>query len=996
MTNNSDNMPLILDNPMGGAAMQLDLDDDDLFGEGIPLTLSSGPPSHRLRQRVDELRGRGSCQGIAWSKSGTIAAIGNDGQTLQIMYLRADPKDARWNLSEPETVPLPDLVGGPIVHLSWAPVHSELAVIDAVGRVQLLNFHINLNQPTYPRRWDADPVDDLHSVVGTYWLHQTQSPPSGSAPGSRFTPIYGPAMKNGSTDYRFETSGYPNMGPSHPNPNKSALICITTNGLLKMFWSQNNNKQEETTLELESATSGDDLVTHAAVCADKSQSVFIALATTSKQLRVVQVAVSLRTPKPENPQNIPPGGHMISPSLAKRHIAATSWFQPASAESRIDASMTKISHIEMLPGIFSLTTKEWTPFVILIVRSYVPESEASYNQEVQSIIDRWELIPDQPQTVHSAFEQLGTRRNSVGSTPQQPLATLKKLESIVVNKVVMGVHVVSHGKVVCLTYNDGSIEYRNRSTMAELYQDVNLNRVSSMLDAGFTQTGRPLCLQMALSPSNLSVVQMYEHGPIKWHNLEYTLADPATMSDSQLAAVTAALTISTAQAAFFGSTIDDILAVARKFAHKDQFVVKWVTDLMRLMRIHVDYSEDAPHDHLIRNQMLQQCFSIMGHLGWNGEFQPSHIRSKVSMIAVSLRNMVILVTLANNAQRGNHQTALDEPEVVNILAGCVKWSSDLLGWICDSLFCLLDDTRFMGLLNQTNQSQLHYMTAYLHSKHDIALHMVLCSATRGLLSAVCRRINLVESFSTRAVNWYETRPEISDINNNNNPHASAQHRAHMALAGAYRKIKVYTSSALIKANEFEQLVSTLGADIRSAYSTAFAPLEQAAKARQSPSQNPNVPKPDPSQEARKHCEIQMLLLHPPPPSFLPVIQKFFRKDLTELRARTNIANLFFSDFSVLELDDEPRCLEKRRARGTRVDFFSRTLISRENGPGGSSSSSSAAAGARGRVGGVRWRVCIRCASIMENIPATPTKPGLTFLSIQQKLCCCGGRLALLP
>lgn len=61
------------------------------------------------------------------------------------------------------------------------------------------------------------------------------------------------------------------MGPNHPNPTKSAFICVTTNGLLKMFWSQNNGKVEETTLELESTTSADDLITHAAACSDKSE-----------------------------------------------------------------------------------------------------------------------------------------------------------------------------------------------------------------------------------------------------------------------------------------------------------------------------------------------------------------------------------------------------------------------------------------------------------------------------------------------------------------------------------------------------------------------------------------------------------------------------------------------------------------------------------------------------------------------------------------------------
>lgn len=59
-------MPLLLDNPMGGDAMHVDLDDvDDLFGDGVPLGLHPRPPSKRLHQRLDELRGKGACRYVS-------------------------------------------------------------------------------------------------------------------------------------------------------------------------------------------------------------------------------------------------------------------------------------------------------------------------------------------------------------------------------------------------------------------------------------------------------------------------------------------------------------------------------------------------------------------------------------------------------------------------------------------------------------------------------------------------------------------------------------------------------------------------------------------------------------------------------------------------------------------------------------------------------------------------------------------------------------------
>lgn len=95
--------------------------------------------------------------------------------SLELRYLRAHPRDGTWGLSDARTWSSREgLLGGPIVHLSWAPTSiSELAIVDAVGRVAILNFMTNLNSPSLVRRWDSDPVDDLHAVVGSYWLNTT-------------------------------------------------------------------------------------------------------------------------------------------------------------------------------------------------------------------------------------------------------------------------------------------------------------------------------------------------------------------------------------------------------------------------------------------------------------------------------------------------------------------------------------------------------------------------------------------------------------------------------------------------------------------------------------------------------------------------------------------------------------------------------------------------------------------------------------------------------
>ena len=57
------------------------------------------------------------------------------------------------------------------------------------------------------------------------------------------------------------------------------------------------------------------------------------------------------------------------------------------------------------------------------------------------------------------------------------------------NKIITGIFLVAHGTIVCLTYNDGTVEHRDRFTMEELYTEVNMERINSILEVGFTLRG---------------------------------------------------------------------------------------------------------------------------------------------------------------------------------------------------------------------------------------------------------------------------------------------------------------------------------------------------------------------------------------------------------------------------------------------------------------------------------------------------------------------------
>ncbi|KAK5990781.1 Mediator of RNA polymerase II transcription subunit 16-like protein [Cladobotryum mycophilum] len=940
-------MPLMLDN-----AVPVDLNDvDDLFGDGVGLSLPERSQSKQVLQRMDDLRGRGCCQAVAWSKCGTIATLTPDGQSLELRFLRCSPTDGSWELSEPTICHLVSGSPGiPLVHLEWGATNSpELAVVDAVGRVAILSFPISLNSPFLTRKWDTDAIDDANAVVGSHWL--AVAPPNQQKP---YNVMYGPANRVGN-QYQYESSFVHASGPSHPHSSKSALFCVTVNGTLKMFWSQNNNKMEETTMELESVLSSDELVTHAALASDKKY-LLVAVATSSRQLRLVKIEIQWGGPGSQPDKNPLPQNARLSPSLVEKHLAATTWLQTVPGDSNTDTTMAELSHLHVLPSLMDNTGKNTVPPMILTVRSRALNA-GSY-QMPQTILDRWEAVGEQRQNLHPAFEQLGTRRNSDPSE-QTSYMRLKKLDPIVINKVVIGFQAIQFGKILVLTMADGTVEYRDRFTFEEIYASEDTGRVMNLRQVGWTFSEEGPCQQVAFSPTHCSMIQMGDDGKIRWSKLHYPLEDIGNSNqDVHYGASIAGLTLTTVSAMWHQANYDDMLAIVQPYTSKKRFTHDLLNEIIKILKIQVDYSEELHHDSLMRNASLQSCLSIMNSLGFRGELKPRTFQSKFAMVELNVRNVVILITLASNTPVTVREkmSPLDEHEVVDALAGCAKWSLDLLSWLSDCLFGLMNDNEFLATLVPGRTGEL---INYLRSQNNIALHLLLSSCSRSFLLAVCRRIAHLENLSTRAIEFYRRQSASGEQQMMPNPQ----------LQQAYQKMQNITTTSLIKVSEFEKLLNTLGQDVRQAYSQ-FLPsmLKNGSNPPQGKQMDIAV------KNAQFQYELNMLLAGSPPPLFLPAIKKFLAKDLPAFRSLTDPAKLFFADFSLLGVQDDKSSLAAKEAKGVYVDLFRRAPLKK-----GSQQ---------------QWRGCTRCASVMEDVFGS--RPGFAFVLRQQHKCSCGGFWALLP
>lgn len=387
----------------------------------------------------------------------------------------------------------------------------------------------------------------------------------------------------------------------------------------------------------------------------------VAVATSSKQLRLLKIEIQWGGPGSQPDKNPLPQNARLSPSLVEKHLAATTWLQTGSRDANNDVSMAELSHLHVLPSIMDNTGKNIVPPTIVAIRTRSP-TPGSY-QVAQTVIDRWEAVSEPRQNLHPAFEQLGHRRNS-DATEQTAPTRLRKLEPIILNKMVISFQPIQFGKVLVLTMADGTVEYRDRYTFEELYATEDTDKVMNLRQVGWAFGGEGPCQQVAFSPTQCSMIQMSEDGKIKWCKLQYPLGDIGNSNqDAHYAPSVAGLAVATSAAIWYQVNYDDMLAIVAPYTSKKRFIQDWINEMIKVLKIQVDYSEELHHDSLMRNQPLQSILSIMNSLGFKGEMHARSFHGKFAMVYLNARNVVILITLASNmpATAREKMSPLDEP-----------------------------------------------------------------------------------------------------------------------------------------------------------------------------------------------------------------------------------------------------------------------------------------------------------------------------------------------
>lgn len=72
-------------------------------------------------------------------------------------------------------------------------------------------------------------------------------------------------------EWNFAVSHHKPMGPHNPSPNKSAIVAVTRGGVLRLLLQNLDMRWQDTKAEIDGISTSAELLTHAAMCADKGK-----------------------------------------------------------------------------------------------------------------------------------------------------------------------------------------------------------------------------------------------------------------------------------------------------------------------------------------------------------------------------------------------------------------------------------------------------------------------------------------------------------------------------------------------------------------------------------------------------------------------------------------------------------------------------------------------------------------------------------------------------
>ncbi|GAB7338934.1 hypothetical protein MBLNU457_5612t1 [Dothideomycetes sp. NU457] len=756
----------------------------DLFGEdavqdNIVNALVAAPETGALIDRIDLAHASGCSQHIAWSRTGCVAHLVEDGHKIEFSILARDPTTAVWSFSAspPQTLTAPEDVV--FVHIEWSISGLDLLAFDAFGRPYWYTSAYAIGRLQQSPMNVSARAGDNYAVVGTHWLpihpiqHKVQS--------------MMPATRNGNEWFcklRVNDAQYMH----NPVESKFAFFTISRSGMVRLFYQNDKEPWSESKFNLGEPTDSGYLLSHAAF-ANGPDFVYLATYDLSRRLRLYKVSVDWNSDfTPDNrPMAIRNAQINVEYLDVDNHCSprpATDTNSLVAPQSIVRAQLSSLSFIPVPP---SDTNLQSTDYQILGMYTYVDSQSIGQQLSAScSVIARWD-IDEKQHVLHDSF--VGPEFKQPKSTTSDTTTGLTRLDDVVLPRIVLSTMITNFETTMVITCSDGTIEFRDRETFDLILPDGSDSHVSGLPQAGFTYLSSDRCADIALSYSGCMAALVRTDGTVELQKMEYLQGwtDPDLESYQTQAAL---ICIAREFAAMTASNnvADEILALVPPTL--SQRGRRFLIDHMyRMLSKTADISSEEAQrqaQRVMRDNVLHRIMGGQLILSY-ADTQPlvPDIPRKIVWIIQNLRTICtsVATTVTTREQV--------RPLAVATLKDVITWTTNLQIRILADLFAL----------HRALPSHATTIAAAKATLTDIpvpspSLHLLLCSPSRALLRFASE---IIKAFFSKLPS---VRPESQD------------------QASLIRELKVLATTLPFRMQHFETLVADADQAVRKAHANA--------------------------------------------------------------------------------------------------------------------------------------------------------------------------------
>ncbi|KAK9475022.1 mediator complex, subunit Med16 [Dipodascopsis tothii] len=622
--------------------------------------MADSPPGEATRALAYDNLQRAGCPGlISWSKIGLIAyapafspALLRGGARVYTRYIHCVGGND-WQLSEPQLLYDAQKAGDSnrVTHVAWSTLGMELAVIDVQGRLSIFLHSGLMNQLACVFDADVDAESDLNAIVGFKWLNMNKP-----------ILVNNPANRQDDRQFHYSIHKTSPFGPWHPHNNRQACIAITRNGKLKFWYQQHETKYRELVRDLESDMAVEDYYSHASFTSDRDNTFVLAAYSSSRHtLKIFRIAIQWNVLATGAQQSPPAAGDWALVNVRRLHAGALVPANPL---------WPTLTYLEAV----SPTNHPESRLLIL----------AAFAAERGTVLQKHEVL-NVPLTLHSNFDALGLRRNSIADDQRDVLRLKGEYE---LDKRLVAIAPLPTESTIYCAFDDGSVELRHRSNFAPYVPANNSTNIFSLFDAGFDMPPTELCVDAALSPNRIAYVIMTPAGELRLHCMRRVLA--AEGADG-VTATAVALALRHTISCYSNTCCDDVMLVATAVvrAHGLDSAEAILREAHRAIGFSLDLPKDVQADKFLVLPSLQKLLSfqaslVVGH-GWR-----RNVAGRIAWATLNLRLFAFALTFTLKAmhEKQSGHDGLIRGEVLRTLLGLAKWCVDFLAFLLQDMLLL--------------------------------------------------------------------------------------------------------------------------------------------------------------------------------------------------------------------------------------------------------------------------------------------------------------------